>query len=67
MNNTADVTPAVPVGAIKTFGELGPKYEVGEAIRRLDDGDWMVRITLVETGEEAEYRLSHMQRDPEAV
>lgn len=58
--------PTVPVGKIKSFGPFGPKYEVGHAIRQLDDGDWLVEITMVETGEKAEYRLSHLSDDPEA-
>lgn len=60
------VPPAVPVGQIKSFGAFGPKYEVGEPLRALDDGDWMVEVTLVETGEKAEYRLAHVNDDPEA-
>ena len=55
----------VPVGKIKTFG-IGPKYQVGQPIRRLEDGDWLVSILLVETGERAEYRLTRILNDPEA-
>jgi hypothetical protein len=58
--------PFVPTKAIKSFGEVGPKYEVGRPLRPLADGDWMVEILLVETGETAEYRLSHLLADPEA-
>lgn len=58
--------PPVPVGKIKSFGPFGPKYEVGKPIRQLDDGDWMVEVTMVETGEKAEYRLTHLSDDPEA-
>jgi len=58
--------PPVPVGKIKSFGPFGPKYEVGHALRQLDDGDWMVEVTMVETGEKAEYRLTHLSDDPEA-
>lgn len=58
--------PTVPVGRIKTFGSFGPKYEVGNPVRQLEDGDWMVEITMVETGEKAEYRLTHLADDPEA-
>jgi hypothetical protein len=60
-------TPFVPVGAIKTFGDVGPKYQVGHPLHRLHDGDWMVEVTLVESGETAEYRLTHLLDDPEAV
>lgn len=34
--------PAIPVGKIKSFGPFGPKYEVGQALRQLDDGDWIL-------------------------
>ncbi len=60
------VAPAVPLGKIKTFGVFGPKYEVGEPLRPLEDGDWLVKIRLVETGEETEYRYTRMSNDPEA-
>ena len=58
--------PSVPVGKIKSFGPFGPKYEVGQALHPLDDGDWMIEVTMVETGEKAEYRLTHLSDDPEA-
>lgn len=51
---------------IKSFGPFGPKYEVGDALRQLDDGDWMIEITMIETGEKTEYRLSRLTQDPEA-
>ena len=56
----------VPVGKIKSFGPFGPKYEVGKPTRQLDDGDWMIEVTMVETGEKMEYRLTHLFNDPEA-
>jgi hypothetical protein len=58
--------PYVPMKAIKTFGLLGPKYEVARPLRQLADGDWMVEILLLESGESAEYRLSQIIDDPEA-
>ena len=48
--------PAVPAGAINCFGPFGPKYQVGSPLRQLQDGDWVIAVTLVETGEQAEYR-----------
>jgi hypothetical protein len=60
----SNLKPTVPVGQIKSLGLLGPKYEVGEPIRQLNDGDWMVRIVLIETGEEAEYRYTYLLADP---
>ncbi len=62
----ANAPPPIPVGKIKSFGPFGPKYEVGQALRQLDDGDWMIEVTMVESGEKAEYRLTHLSDDPEA-
>jgi hypothetical protein len=62
----AIAAPIVPVGKIKSFGPVGPKYEVGKLLCQLADGDWMVAITMLETGEQAEYRLTHLNDDPEA-
>ena len=58
--------PSVPVGKIECFGPFGPKYEVGQVLRQLDDCDWMVEITMVETGENTELRLKRLSDDPEA-
>lgn len=58
--------PVVPLGLIKSFGAVGPRYEVGHPVRLLDDGDWMLEIILVETGEKTEYRLTRMHDDPVA-
>jgi len=58
--------PKIQVGKIKSFGFFGPKYEIGQPLHQLDDGDWMVEVTLVETGEKVEYRLSRIESDPEA-
>lgn len=63
---TVMAPPTVPVGKIKSFGPFGPKYEVGRPLRHLENDDWMVEITMVETGEKTEYRLSHLSDDPEA-
>ena len=60
------IPPSVPVGKIKSFGPFGPKYEVGQVLRRKDDGDWVVEVTLVDSGERAEYRLTRLLEDPEA-
>lgn len=61
-----ETPPVITPGKIKSFGPIGPKYEVGKPLRELDDGDWLYEVTLVESGEKAEYRLTHIQDDPEA-
>jgi len=58
--------PTLPLGRIKNIGAIGPKYEVGPLLHPLDDGDWMVEIILVESGEKTEYRLSNITTDPDA-
>ena len=60
------VKPSIQAREIKSFGYLGPKYEVGDVLRQLDDGDWMVEVLLIETGEKTEYRLTHINNDPKA-
>jgi len=55
------------LGAIKTFGVFGPAYQVIEALRQLADGDWMMRVRLVETSEEVEYRYTRVLDDPKAI
>lgn len=59
--------PPVPTGHIKTFGPIGPKYEVGEPIEQLDNGDWLVEVTMIETGEKVRYNLTGICDDPEAI
>ncbi len=60
------MTPPVPVGKFKTFGPFGEEYQVGQPIRQMEDGDWLVEIKMIKTGEAAEYRLAHINDDPEA-
>jgi hypothetical protein len=59
-------TPDVPVGKIKTFGANGPSYKViGRGVAS-GDGEWLVPIRVLESGEELEYRYSRFLLDPEA-
>ncbi|WP_445375930.1 DUF5397 family protein [Photorhabdus tasmaniensis] len=57
----------VPFCTIKSFGAFGPKYEVGQLLHPLEDGDWTIEVVLVETGEKTEYRLTHANNDPKAT
>jgi hypothetical protein len=59
--------PPIRVGRIKSLGPFGPKYEAGGPLRQIEDGDWMIEITLVETGEKTEYRRSRLVDDPDAA
>ena len=66
-NEPAESAQQVPRGRYKTFGEFGPLYQVGQPLRRLENGDWLVDITVVLSGERVEYRLSRLKEDPFAA
>jgi hypothetical protein len=66
-HSAPSLTPNEVVGAIKTFGEIGDPYEVLGVSRPGADGDWLMKIRLVKTGEEAEYSYRHILDDPKAV
>ena len=56
----------IPTGCIKQFGQFGVPYVVGEVAEFLPDGDVLVNITLLQSGEKDIYRLSHLLDDHEA-
>ncbi len=58
--------PDIPANTIKSFGPFGPKYKVCFPVRSLPDGDWMMGVEVLETGERLEYRLSNIHDDPDA-
>jgi hypothetical protein len=54
------------IGTFRRFGELGPVYEVlGVAAPPRDETKMRVRV--VESGEELDYRLSDIIADPKEV
>jgi hypothetical protein len=58
--------PNVQIGQVKSFGISGPKYQVTGKGRRSSEGEWLVPIRVVESGEELDYRYSRFTLDPEA-
>ena len=56
---------SVPVGTVKTFGNHGISYIVGNPTRELENGDWLISIEVPETGEQLEYELSQIKNDPD--
>ena len=66
MSTIAHDVPKITIGQIKTFGDLGPKYEVRRLLSPLENGDWLVEVLLIETGETTEYYYNQMINDPEA-
>lgn len=65
MFNADTIIAPILKGAIKRFGEAGPRYQIGEAIEPLENGDWLYEITVLESGEKTKYRLSRIENDPE--
>lgn len=54
-------------GTCRSFGNIGPAYQIGDIVRILDDGDCLMEITLVESNEVIEYLLSNILKDPGAI
>jgi hypothetical protein len=68
MTQTADAIvlpqPAKLVGTWRRFGPVGPVYEIVGTGAALPGGDRLMRIRVVETGEEVDYRLTEILDDP---
>jgi hypothetical protein len=63
----ADFPDPAFIGQFRTFGPLGPAYRVLAPVKRAEGGDWLLRVQVLNTGEETEYAYSHALSDPEAV
>ncbi len=57
-------TPETLIGTWRRFGDAGPAYEIIAMAPAKPDGTRMMRIRVLESGEETEYRLSHILADP---
>ena len=56
----------IPTGSIHTVGKYGVSYLVGTPEKQLDNGDWLVNIEVLESGEKTQYKLSKIIQDPKA-
>jgi hypothetical protein len=56
--------PANLIGTWRRFGSVGPVYEITGSGTELPDDDRLMRIRVVETGEEEDYRLAEILNDP---
>lgn len=62
-------TPHLPqprslIGTWRRFGINGPVYEIVGIGNELAEGDRLMRIRIVETGEEVDYRFTDIVDDP---
>ena len=55
--------PESLIGSFRRFGPFGPVYQVIEKLRD-EDNDIIMKVRVVDTGEEAEYRYTHILDDP---
>jgi len=56
--------PASIVGTRWRFGPVGAVYQVIAEGDALPNGDRLMRVRVVETGEEVDYRLTNILDDP---
>lgn len=62
--NTGLPAPAALIGTWRRFGVSGPVYEIVRAGEKLPNGDLLMRIRVVESGEELDYSLADILDDP---
>jgi hypothetical protein len=58
------IEPRSLIGTWRRFGPVGPVYEIIGTGGELSDGDVMMKVRVLESGEEADYRLTHILDDP---
>ena len=63
-NSSVLLNPTSLVGTWRRFGLVGPVYEIIKAGDELPDGDRMMRVRVVESGEEVDYRFTAILDDP---
>jgi hypothetical protein len=56
--------PSKLIGTWRRFGVFGPVYEIIGASKEFTGGDQQMRVRVVETGEELDYRLAEILDDP---
>jgi len=56
--------PASLVGTWRRFGLFGPVYEIISVGDKLENGDNLMRVHVVESGEELDYRFADILDDP---
>jgi hypothetical protein len=56
--------PRTLVGTWRRFGSVGPVYEIIGVGKELANHDHMMRIRVIESGEEVDYRFTDILDDP---
>ena len=58
------IQPERLVGTWRRFGVVGPAYEIVKTGEELPNGDRMMRVRVLESGEEVDYKLTDILDDP---
>ncbi len=58
------IEPQALIGTWRRFGISGPVYEIIAEGKKLPAGEETLRIRVVETGEELDYKLADILDDP---
>jgi hypothetical protein len=58
------IQPQTLIGTWRRFGIFGPVYEIISPGEKLPAGDETLRVRVVETGEELDYKLADVLDDP---
>ncbi|HRY14302.1 MAG: DUF5397 family protein [Candidatus Competibacteraceae bacterium] len=58
------IEPQTLIGTWRRFGLSGPVYEIISQGERLPSGDETLRVRVIETGEELDYKLADILDDP---
>lgn len=56
--------PSSLIGTWRRFGAVGPVYEIIDTADELPNGDRMMRVRVIESGEEVDYRFTDILDDP---
>lgn len=56
--------PQSLIGTWRRFGAVGPVYEIIGLGKELPDRDRLMRVRVVESGEELDYRFTEILDDP---
>jgi hypothetical protein len=56
--------PEQLVGTWRRFGLAGPVYEIIRTGQPLPNGDRLMRVRVIESGEEVDYKLTEIFDDP---
>ncbi len=59
-----NITPECLIKTCRRFGQFGPTYQILGITRRLDDGDLLMRIHVLENDQNMDYRYSKILNDP---